>query len=251
MEEKEHNKIIYWIDDDINKIQSIMQGAVVKLWNLNGEGKKYKSKIIVFGNGFTMPEDNSLFDGKLKEQLNKKIKEQYREECEDIDGFEIKSTYRDNKWLIEGDVVDIPFMNESDSKVKDIYYEAYECWTKEDLGDEGKYNDASEKVKCIIEQMTIDSNAYVFIDIDLLFGDYIKVNDNKLVICMEFYKQLHDNNLECFFYSTNMIADDIEKRFLETFKAKYEYEDIIVYDRRFFIKKGLDYESLQDILNKR
>ena len=44
-------KKLYWIDDDIQQMLYIIQGAITKFWKLdNIEDEGISSKIIVFGN---------------------------------------------------------------------------------------------------------------------------------------------------------------------------------------------------------
>lgn len=243
-------KQVYWIDDNIAKICSVMQGAFVKLWNLKGDGLRYKSNMIIFGNGWISPEDLSLLEEDREVELNKRLFQTYREECENVDRNYNGSTFKDNKKLIDNAIKILFKKDSSEDKIK-FYNELYEYWTKKNLEKEEDYLCARDKVKQLIEYMSIENDSYVFIDIDLLYGDLKKLEDNKKIISMELFSQLsklENKNLNCFFYSTNAVDNQYESRFNDIIKRNYKISDKIkVYDRNFFIRRGLDFDSVTRI----
>lgn len=255
MDEANQNfKQVYWIDDNVSAICSILQSVFVKLWNLGGDECKYKSNMIIFGNGWRMPEDRNLLAKERQEELNKRLRERYREECENVDNFRDEKTFSNNKELINN-AIRILINDESGDYEKNLYREVYDCWVKENLDDDEKYLHASQKVDELINLMKINEGAIVFIDIELLFGDLerlnIKEDDDvkaQRIISMELYKQLSDKGIKCFFYSSNVVNCGHEKAFKKIYRKKYHSEaEISVYDRNFFTHKGLDYNSLQKI----
>ena len=123
---------IYWLDDNIEQMLYVVEGAFPKFWNLEGE-EKIRSRIIIFGNNCDERDSKELCTEKEEAKFRKKLRLKFVELCQDIDGpQEGNATFDANQRLIEDSV---RFLFKKDcGNDEDEYQQIKNIWISGNLG---------------------------------------------------------------------------------------------------------------------
>lgn len=258
------SKTLLWIDDSMEYILEVIQGAIVDSWKLDKEDEEgMKTRIVIFGDACHEEDSTALWEKRDEMDMNGKLLNTFLEECENMEGpTDGNRTAEMNLNLIDN-AIQILFKAEDSEEDRNLYYSVKKIWKKES-DEEDTIKDANSKKKesetndsqqikndvtKIIERMHIENNTadksgskeetVIGIDLALLSGDLERVRKNKKIISMEFYHQLKGKKYPCFIYSSN--ADDYQ--LIEAWKDTYQklYNDnspVPTYERSDFSRKS-------------
>lgn len=233
-------KKIYWIDDNMQQLTYILQGAISKMWEIeNSKEEGIASEVIVFGNAWEEMDTDSLPSLKDQSETEDMVHDHFLELCIKKDGpNEDRPSYCEKKKLIEN-CVNYIYVQDNPEDIKQ--YKELKCaWMSTDLNDKesSKYEEAANMVQQLINKMNLQEKAIVGIDMALLYGDMEKLEGKNRILSMELYKKISDNGLKCFMYSAEADDDDLMNNWLDTYAALYEKKDVKIYQRSDLMKKG-------------
>lgn len=260
------SKTLVWIDDSMELIMEVVQGAIVDSWKLGKENEEgMKTQILIWGDACLERDSTALWKQEDENKMNRKLHKLFIDECEDVEGPTIgNETAEKNLHLIEG-AIRILFKEEDTEEDRNLYNVARKIWKEEldnekELKEEGKtseekapqksnYEQAKNHVMKIIERMNIKEKAgtgadlkeetIIGIDMELLSGDLERARDGKRIISMEFYHQLREKQYPCFIYSSHADDDQLMKSWKDTYKELYKDEKpVMTYERSDFNRKS-------------
>ena len=235
-------KKLYWIDDDIQQMLYIIQGAITKFWKLdNIEDEGISSKIIVFGNACEAADVDQIPSEDEEKKAYLKLFDLFLEGCMSEDGPNLeRPTYKAKKELIQ-EPVRYLYKQEVEHDLE-AYKKMKELWILGDLGntDDENYKRASQQVEQLIERMEIEPNSVVGIDMALLYDDFERLKNKKRILSMELFHRLSNDKgtIKCFIYSSEADVDEVRRDWEEVYKDFYEDTTIKIYQRMDFMQKG-------------
>lgn len=265
-------KMVYWIDDSVQKLLHIMQGIITDLWNVYAEDEndKVMSKILLFGNEFLRVSEETGNTIQKEYELQKRLDLCFKNACSkhaDVDWR--RENYKMGRNLIE-DCARVLFKQWTDQEAdlfcgdeKDNAYqkrqedlilleEVKKYWIPEnrDAMEEQMWKEgAPDKVKKLIELMNIQPGACVGIDLALLTNDRESIRYiDKPVIAMELYHQIKEKDYFCFLYSTYSYEKYLVPRCKEIYYSHYN-DECSIYRREEMMIKG-NYEKIADVIRK-
>ncbi|MCI9220553.1 MAG: hypothetical protein HFH94_12580 [Lachnospiraceae bacterium] len=233
-------KQIYWIDDNIEQMMYIIQGAVTKLWKVEQKSAEgIASNIIIFGNDCDDADTDDILSQDDENDTKIRLHDMLRKLCSNQDGPNpAQPVYNAKKELVK-DKVNILYKEEN-SADKEQYQNLKRAWITDDLTDSksDKYTKAAAEAQKLIERMKIEPENVVGIDILLFYGDYDRLRDKKRIISMELYDILKKKGLSCFMYSSE--ADDYElmQNWSEICESLYQQKNVKIYQRSDFMQKS-------------
>lgn len=260
------SKTLLWIDDSMELIMEVVQGAIIDSWKLGEENEEgMKTKILIWGDATLERNSMTLWERENEIRMNRKLHKLFLEACENVEGpTNGNETAKKNLHLIEG-AIQILFKEEDTEEDRILYHAARKKWKEEldderQLKEEGKkseekepqksnYEQAKEYVTKIIERMNINKAAgagadskeetIIGIDLELLSDDLERARDGKRIVSMEFYHQLREKQYPCFIYSSHADDNQLIDAWKNTYKQLYNDENpVTTYERSDFNKKG-------------
>ncbi len=255
------SKTLLWIDDSMERILEVIQGAIVDSWKLDKEDEEgMKTRILIFGDACQEGDPAALWERKNEVKMNSKLLNIFLEECENVEGPTDGNETAEKKRHLIDNAIQILYKAEDSEEDRNLYYSIKELWKKEADEEEGTQEEAKSKEKeaetndsqqaktdvaKIIERMhiadisTAKEETIIGIDLELLSGDLERVRNRKKIISMEFYHQLQGKKYPCFIYSSN--ADDYQliEAWKDTYKKLYHDEcPVPTYERSDFSRKS-------------
>lgn len=233
-------KQMYWIDDNIQQMLNIMQGAITKLWKIEEENAEgIASNVIIFGNACDDSDTDDIASQEDENDAKVRLEDLLQDLCGRLDGpNKEKPAYNARKELVE-DKVNFLYKKENPDD-KNQYQNMKRAWITEELQEsEGdKYKKAAEEAEKLVERMNIGKEAVVGIDISLLYGDLDRLRNKQRIISMELYHILSDGGLKCFMYSSEADDDELVQNWNQVCSSLYQTEDAKIYKRSSFMQKG-------------
>lgn len=258
------SKTLLWIDDSMERILEVIQGAIVDSWKLDKEDEEgMKTRILIFGDACQEGDSAALWERKNEVKMNSKLLNIFLEECENVEGPTDGNETAEKKRHLIDNAIQILYKAEDSEEDRNLYYSIKELWKKE-ADEEGTKEEAKSKEKeaetndsqqaktdvaKIIERMHIEKDVadvstakeetIIGIDLELLSGDLERVRNHKKIISMEFYHQLQEKKYPCFIYSSN--ADDYQliEAWKDTYKKLYhDNRTVPTYERSDFSRKS-------------
>lgn len=233
-------KQIYWIDDNIQQMLYIVQGAIAKLWKVKEENTEgIASKLIIFGNACDDADTDNIMSQKEENDASLKLENMLIDLCSAQDGPDKeKPIYNDRKKLVK-DKVNFLYKKENQDD-RNQYQNLKHAWIAENLDDKdsAEYKKASRETDNLIKRIKIEPGNVVGIDIALLYGDMKRLRKKKRIISMELYNMLCKLQLRCFMYSSEADVDELMQNWKDTYQSLYENADVKIYQRRDFMQKG-------------
>lgn len=235
-------KKLYWIDDNIQQMLYIIQGAIMKFWKLNSvEDEGIASKIIVFGNACEVADIDQIPSEKEENKAYLKLFDLFLEGCMEEDGPDPeRPTYNAKKNLIQ-EPVRYLYKQEAEHDLE-AYKKMKESWILGDLGDsdDQNYQKAVREVELLIERMEIEPDSVVGIDMALLYDDFERLKNKKRILSMELFHRLSNNEgtSKCFIYSSEADVDEVRRNWEEVYRNFYGHTTIKIYQRMDFMQKG-------------
>lgn len=182
-------KQVYWIDDNIEQMIYIIQGAITKLWKIEEENAEgIASNIIIFGNAYDDADTDDILSQEDENDTKIKLQDMLRKQCERQDGpNREKPVYNARKELIKDKVNFLYKKDNPDDKGQ--YQNLKQAWITDELIDSesAKYKEAVVETNKLIERMKIELGNVVGIDISLFYGDFDRLRQKKRIISMELY----------------------------------------------------------------
>lgn len=233
-------KQVYWIDDDIEQMIYIIQGAITKLWKIEEENAEgIASNIIIFGNACDDADTDELLSQEDENDTKVKLHDMLRRLCARQDGpNQKKPVYNARKELIK-DKVNFLYKKENPGD-KEQYQNLKRAWITDELieTESIEYKEAVDEVNKLIERMNIEQGSVVGIDILLFYGDDKRVEDKKRIISMELYNMLSKKGLNCFMYSSMADDNELMRNWREVCDSLYQQKDMKIYLRSDFMQKA-------------
>lgn len=230
---------VYWIDDNIEQMMYIVQGAITKLWkteDANAEG--IASNVIIFGNAYNSADTDDILSQEDENETKMRLHDMLRKQCEKQDGpNKKKPVYNTRKELIK-DKVNFLYKKEKPHD-KEQYQNLKRAWITDELTNpEGtEYKEAVNEAKKLIERMKIEPKNVVGIDISLFYGDFDRLRNKKRIISMELYNILNENGLNCFMYSSEADDNELMQNWRDVCELLYQQKDVKIYQRSDFMQK--------------
>lgn len=234
-------KQLYWIDDNIQQMLYIIQGAITKFWKLNSiDEEGIASKVIIFGNACEVADIDKISSEEDENKAYIKLFDLFLEGCMKKDGPNPeRPTYKAKRNLIQKPV---RFLYKKETKDD---YEAYkklkDLWISENLNkaDDEAYQNAAQEAKSLVKRINIEKDSVVGIDIALLFGDLDRLREKKRILSMELYHKIsEEDNIKCFMYSSEADDDELRENWTEVYAQLYGSKTIKIYQRSDFMQKG-------------
>ena len=233
-------KQIYWIDDNIEQMMYIIQGAIKKLWKIGQRDVDgIASNIIIFGNDRDDSDTDDILSQKNENDIKIRLHDMSRLLCDSQDGPNLEQpVYNSRKELVK-DKVNILYKEENPED-KNQYQNLKRAWITNEFTDSEneKYKEATEEAHKLIERMKIDSESVIGIDILLFYGDYERLRDKKRIISMELYDILKKRGFSCFMYSSEADDNELMQNWCEICESFYQQRDIKIYQRSDFMQKS-------------
>lgn len=231
-------KQVYWIDDNIEQMIYIIQGAIKKLWKIEEENQEgIASNIIIFGNGCDDADTDDILSLEDENDTKDKLHDMLRELCGRRDGpNRERPVYNARKELVR-DKVRILYKEENQND-KEQYRNLKRAWITDDLDSEStQYKEASNEAIKLVERMDIEAGNVVGIDILLFYGDFDRLSKEKRIISMELYNILNKKGLKCFMYSSEADNNQLMESWLKVCESLYQQSDVKIYQRSDFMQK--------------
>lgn len=232
-------KQIYWIDDNVQQMLYIVQGAIAKLWKIEEDGTEgIASKLIIFGNACEEADTDDIFSQKDEKDAKNKLSDMLRRLCSKEDGpNQERTVYNTNKELIRDKVKFLYKKENADDASK--YRELKRAWNAENLEirESDEYKKASNEADKLIQSMEIEPGIVVGIDIALLFGDLEKLRDEKRILSMELCYKLSTQQLKCFMYSSDADDKELMENWRKAYERFYGKANVKIYQRSAFMQK--------------
>ena len=233
-------KQLYWIDDNIQHMLYIVQGAISKFWkldNTNMEG--IASKILMFGNGCKSADTDELPTEEDERKIDEELFCLFMEKCMMYDGPDVeRPVYNARKKLIQKPIC---FLYKSETVADLDAYKKMKCaWISEKLSnsESEEYIEAQKEAELLIERMCIEPESVVGIDIELLYGDLDRLRKGERILSMELCYKLSERNIKCFMYSTNADDDELRQNWEQMYVSFYSAKLVSIYQRNDFMQKG-------------
>lgn len=235
-------KQLYWIDDDIEQVGYILQGAISKFWKLdNIKTEGIASKVFMFGNASDVADTDELPTSEDEKKAFQKFFDLFKDLCMEKDGpSEEREVFQKRKELIQDPVC---YLYKSENpKERNEYLDLKSAWIgKEwDKEDEDSKNKAKKYAQKLIDKMDIKPGGVVGIDIALLYDDFHRLKDDNCILSMELCNQILGRNIKCFMYSSEAEEYRLREKWYEVYKKNYPHADanIQIYQRSDFMQKG-------------
>lgn len=232
-------KQVYWIDDNIEQMIYIIQGAITKLWKIEEENAEgIASNVIIFGNGYDDADTDDVLSQEDENDTKIKLQDMLLKQCGKQDGpNKERPVYNARKKLIE-DKVYFLYKKENPGD-KEQYQNLKRAWITHELMDSEstKYKEAVNEANKLIDRMKIEPESVVGIDILLFYGDFDRLKDKKRIISMELYNILIKKRLNCFMYSSEADDNELMQKWCEVCKSLYKLENVKIYQRSDFMQK--------------
>lgn len=235
-------KTIYWIDDDVQQMISIMQGVFPTLWDLDQKDNENEAatKIIIFGNDFQDPPNKKLYSKREEIAFQHKLEDFLHQECIKRKRATWKTELYQSKSKLIENAVRILFKesdaDEETTEAKDdelkFYRETREYWKS--IGQKEKPE--SDRVEKLIQMMQLTEDAVVGIDLILLYKDIERAKAGKCIISMELYHQLQEK-YTCFLYSSATFDRILIDSWKETYMNIYGAQDVRIYTKHELFEK--------------
>lgn len=255
------SKTLLWIDDSMELIMEVIQGAIVDSWKLDKEGEEgMRTKILLFGDACLERDSAALWKQEDENRMNRDLFNLFIDECEDIEGpTSGNETAEKNMYLIDK-AIQILFKEEDKKEDLNFYNDVKHIWKEKlieerESGEEKEhkkenYEQAKQYVTAIIERMQIDKvsgttekseETIIGIDLELLLDDLERARDDKQIISMELYHQLRMKGYPCFIYSSHADDKQLIDAWKNTYKRLYnDEESVTTYERSDFSIKGME-----------
>ncbi len=233
-------KQIYWIDDNVQQMLYIVQGAIAKLWKIEEvDAEGIASKLVVFGNACEEADTDDILSQKDENDAKKKLGDMLFRMCARQDGpNKRKPVYNAKKELIQNKV---SFLYKKENiGDKNKYQDLKRAWNIEKLeeNESDAYKSASDEADKLIQKMEIEKGIVVGIDIALLYGDIERLRNESRILSMELCYKLSTLQLKCFMYSSDADDDNLMSKWRETYKRFYGETSVKIYQRDDFMQKG-------------
>lgn len=260
-------KCICWLDDDIEKMLSVVYGIFPKLWNLGGKKETdyhIRNEIYIFGDGHK--NNSGEYPRTITDEIvfQKKVNNYFFKQCENNSTSDWESAnrlYAEKKNpLLDATVHVLPkewssiddtiYCDKEDkekekkkrSREEKCFKEIYKFFTKKN---KTINNDKYIRVKSYVEQFLKENKIideeiqpYVGIDLLLLYGDIERVKNGYTILSMELYSQIIKTH-QCFLYSTYVYDEDFIEKWRETFRNNYDVEEPEkIYKRSMLLPKN-------------
>lgn len=233
-------KQLYWIDDNIQQMLYIIQGAITKFWKLDNEDVEgIASKVIIFGNACEVADKDEIPTEEDEKNAYVKLFDLFLEGCMKKDGPNVeRPMYTAKKVLIQNPV---HFLYKREVAEDLEAYKKMKCpWISGNLAnsESADYMKATQEADLLIERMNIEPNSVVGIDIALFYGDLDRLREKKRILSMELCHKISEKKNRCFIYSSEADDDELRRNWEEVYKELYSAAPIKIYQRSDFMQKG-------------
>ena len=233
-------KQIYWIDDNIEQMLYIIQGAIAKLWKIGEENAEgIASKLIIFGNACDDADTDGISSQEDEDCAKIKLEDMLRRLCARKDGpNKERPAYNARKKLVRDKVSFLYKRENLDDKSQ--YQSLKQAWITKNLekGKSAEYKKASDEAEKLIQRMNVEPGNVVGIVIALLYGDMDRLREKKRIISMELYNKLSNLQISCFMYSSEADDDELMRNWCEIYQSLYQGGDVKIYQRSDFMQKA-------------
>lgn len=243
------DKTLYWIDDDIANILDLAKHAFPVLWGL-GDSDHIINKVILFGDDLKKGLDSELLNDKRERNIIHRLTSCFKDECDKIEQANSEHNLFEEKKYITKDIfrlfakIPTDITTEADKKKQHeliaLTKRIIDFWknTEKLLNDE-EYKKNQEDIDKLIAEFSIPEDAFVAIDLVLLYKDDERVKKGNKILSMELYHKLSLARPErCFVYSRYISDIKLASTWEEIYHRDYNLDNMVkLYKRKDFNAK--------------
>lgn len=243
------NKELYWIDDDVPNILDLAQHTFPVLWGLD-ESDHIINKVILFGDDLKKGLDSELLDDKRERNIIHRLTGYFKDNCNEIGQADPEHNLFEEKRYLTKDIfrlfAKIPTEitpekdQEKQNELIELTKRIIDFWKNTDkVSNKEEYKKNQSDIHKLVEAFAIPEDAFVAIDLVLLFMDDKRVKNENKILSMELYHKLSSTRPgRCFVYSRYIsdvkLASTWEKIYHENYDSKAE---IKLYKKKDFNAK--------------
>lgn len=240
------DKTLYWIDDDISNILDLAKHAFPVLWGLDQEDHII-NKVISIGDDLKKGLDSELLNDKRERNIIHRLTGYFKNECDRLEqakpGHEL---FQKNKYITDEIFrlfakISTEITEEADkdkqNKINDLTKRVINFWKNpENLKNDEENKKNQSDIDELIAEFAIPDDAFVAIDLVLLYKDNERVKEGNRILSMELYRRFVSTRPErCFIYSRYISDIKLAEKWQEIYRDSYGDKDIIkLYKRKDF-----------------
>lgn len=236
------DKILYWIDDDISNILDLSKKTFPILWGLDQEDHII-NKVIAFGDDLEKGLDSGVLNDRRERNIIHRLTSYFKEECDSVgQANPVHELFEKNKYMT--DEIFRLFAKkttesscDADKKRQALTDRIIEFWKDtEMLSNDEEYQNNKSDIDKLITEFAIPDDAFVAIDLVLLYKDDERVKMGNRILSMELYEKLSSKKPErCFIYSRYISDIQLAEKWREIYHQYYRKDaQIKLYKRKDF-----------------
>ena len=243
------DKTLYWIDDDISNIIYLTNHVFPVLWGLDSSDHII-TNVISFGDDLKKGLDSEVLTDKRERNIIHRLTEIFKKKCDEVEQanyvhhlFEEKKYITNNIFRLFAKIPTEITQGENKDKqneINDLSKRVMDFWKKpENLSNNEEYKKNQSDIDRLIAEFAIPEDAFVAIDLVLLFKDDERVKTGNRILSMELY---HRFSLKrpgrCFIYSRYISDLNLENAWKKTYQENYDSAtEVRLYRRKDFNAK--------------
>lgn len=240
------DKTLYWIDDDINNILDLEKHIFPVLWGLE-KTDHIINKIILFGDDLKKGLDSKVLTDKREQNTIYRMVQYFKEECEKVEQANPEHRLFEEKKYLVDDIyrlfAKIPTeITPEDKKIKqgeiiELTNRIIDFWKNpEMISNDNEFKKNQADIDKLITEFGIPDNAFVAIDLVLLYKDDERVKEGNRILSMELYHRFSKvKQGRCFIYSRYISDIQLATAWEETYKKNYDQAaKVKLYKRKDF-----------------
>lgn len=246
------DKILYWIDDDVDNILDLAKHTFPVLWGLDGSDHII-NKVILFGDDLKKGLVSEQLTDKRERNIAHRLISCFKDQCDSVEQANSEHNLFEEKKYITQNIfrlfAKIPTeITKGDDKNKqleliDLTKRIIDFWKDtEKLSNDEEYKKNQNDIDKLITEFAIPEDAFVAIDLVLLYADDERVKNGNKILSMELY---HRFSLKrpgrCFIYSRYISDLKLANAWEEIYHQNYDSNaEVKLYKRKDFNAKELN-----------
>lgn len=243
------NKILYWIDDDVNNILDLAKYTFPVLWGLD-DSDHIINKVILFGDDLKKGLDSELLNDRRERNIIHRLTNYFKTECDRIEQANSEHNLFEEKKYITQNIfrlfakIPTEITQETDKNKQleliDLTKRIINFWKDtEKLSNDEEYKRNQDDIDKLITEFAIPKDAFVAIDLVLLYNDAERVKKGNKILSMELYHRLsQEKSGRCFIYSRYISDIKLASTWEEIYHKNYDSNaEVKLYKRKDFNAK--------------
>lgn len=252
------DKELYWIDDDVPNILDLAQHTFPVLWGLDGSDHII-NKVILFGDDLKKGLDSEQLNDKRERNIIHRLIDYFKIECDKIEQADPEHNLFEKKRYLTNDIfklfAKIPTKitpeedRDKQNELIQLTKRIIDFWKNTDkVSDKEEYTRNKSDIDKLIEAFAIPEDAFVAIDLVLLFKDDERVKNENRILSMELYHKLSSIRPgRCFVYSRYISDIKLAGTWKEIYNKNYDPNvEVKLYKRKDFNVKEANGTRLLD-----